>query len=176
MEVIFYIGLIGLVIVIAATHLARWAGSKQLSLEQSFRQTGVLIGSEIKLSYRCEFVVAGRVDQLWSMPGKGYVLVDTKNRQRAVAYPSDQLQLSIYAWLLRRTPRYKDRPIVQTAYVRVPDPSGPASFLPVPLLSDEETEKVIRLAFARRKARPEINPPSCYRCGHCGHFKTCQSL
>lgn len=176
MEVIFYIGLIALVIVIAAIQLARSAGTEQISLEQSFRETGVLIGSEIKLSYRSDFAIAGRVDQLWRVPGSGYVLVDTKNRQRAVAYPSDQLQLSIYAWLLRRTPRYKDRPIAQTAYVRVPDPIGPARFLPVSLLSDEETEKAIRLAFARRKKRPERNPPSCYRCGHCGHFKSCQPV
>ena len=128
MELIFFIGLIGLVVLFTVTQLARFSPPEPLSLEQSFRETGVLVGSEIKLSFRSDIVVSGRMDQLWSVPGTGYVLVDTKNRQRAATYPSDQLQLSIYAWLLRRSPRFQDRPIVETAYVRIPDPNGQAQF------------------------------------------------
>lgn len=147
---------------------------QRIPLDVAFRKYGVLVGSEVRLSHRSDFSVSGRVDQLWMIPDAGYLLVDTKNRTRAQVYDSDRLQLSIYAWLLRRSDRFGDKDVVETGFVRIPSDTEPARFLPVALLSDTETEKIIQTAFARADHGQILNPPRCYRCGHCGHYAACQ--
>lgn len=138
----------------------------EVPLDRALKETGRLIGSEVRLNYRGGFSVSGRADQIWSVPNAGYVLVDTKRRARQEVYKSDRLQLSIYTWLMRRASKFHDQPIMETAFVRFPQADEPAVFLPVELFSDEETETFIRRAFVLSGKIPERNPSQCYRCKH----------
>ena len=169
------IGAVVVVLIIVLQQLAKHLGEQdRIPLDRAFKEHGVLVGSEVRLSFRSDISVAGRVDQLWTVPNAGYLLVDTKNRSRAAVYESDRLQLSIYAWLLRRSERYGDKAVIETGFVRIPVGNGPAKFLPVKLMSDQETEAIIYNAFSLASHRQASNPPRCYRCGHCGHISDCQ--
>ena len=174
MDPILIGAIVVVVIIVLQQFSTRLSYQDRMPLDRAFKEHGVLVGSEVRLSIRSDISVAGRVDQLWTIPNAGYLLVDTKNRSRAAVYDSDRLQLSIYAWLLRRSKRYGDKAIIETGFVRIPEANGPAKFLPVSLMSDQETEAMIYNAFFLARERQASNPPRCYRCGHCGHISDCQ--
>ena len=139
-------------------------------------ENAILIGSEIKLNTTKPFAVRGRVDQVWLVPNKGYILVDTKRRSAIRTYPGDKLQLSVYAWQLRRQERFRNKPVIDTAYIRIPVEDGPAHFAEIALYSDEATENYIHQAFALASRTPKSQARRCYRCRHCGHLNTCKPV
>lgn len=68
------------------------------------------------------------------------------------------------------------KPVLETAYVRVPRGDRPAEFLAVELLSDERTTELIRVAFGKAQAIERGHYTPGYRCRGCGHAGNCPAL
>jgi len=102
----------------------------------------------------------GRVDQVFKLKDGRLLLVDSKDRERVLTYPSDIVQLSTYAIILK----YKGYNVCPTAFIRIPIDNNRAIFIPVKLYSEE----IIISLYNRYKAieRGKITP----RCTCNKHF------
>ena len=82
----------------------------------------------------------GRVDQVFQLKDRRLLLVDTKAREKIRVYPSDIVQLSVYATILKNN-GYELCPF---AYIRLPRESNKVVYLPVKLYSEK---RVIALYY-----------------------------
>ena len=95
----------------------------------------------------------GRVDQVFQLQDGRLLLVDTKNRLRATAYPSDITQLSVYATILKAN-GYQVCPF---ALLRFPRETSPI-YIPVELYPET---KIISLYHRYWKIKNGLLSPTC---------------
>lgn len=141
---------------------AEWEASER---RPALLRKARLVMSEKPIRCRQPVPLHGRVDQVYALKSGELCIVDTKARRIPRVYPSDIIQGSVYAMILRNT----GHTIHGTAYVRQTW-EGRIRYLPYELLSDEQ---VIQLYDHRadllkhpESARLAIHPALCQHCGH----------
>lgn len=104
---------------------------------------------------RCLHPIAlhGKPDQLFRTKDGLYVLVDTKKRDQCRVFTCDQVQLSVYAFILRR----QGHIIHPDGFIRIPFDDGRVAFLPVKLLSDETILKLHKQFLDIKSGRLLVN-------------------
>ncbi|MBL4607584.1 MAG: hypothetical protein JKY01_07125 [Pseudomonadales bacterium] len=95
----------------------------------------------------------GRVDQVFQLQDGRLLLVDTKNRARATAYPSDITLLSVYATILKAN-GYQ---VCPTALLRFPREKDPV-YISIELYSET---KIISLYHRYWKIKYGLLSPTC---------------
>lgn len=76
----------------------------------------------------------GRVDQVFRLDDGRLLILDTKTRSRPNAYPSDIVQISVYALILK----YRGHRVSSVALLRFPNVSGVPVYLPVRLYPEDK--------------------------------------
>lgn len=115
------------------------------------------------------FPLMGRPDLVMQEWGGSLVVHDLKTRPTARVYPSDKLQLALYALLLRKA---TGRKVANYAVVRLVTRSG-MDLRRVELDIGEAQLEALHEAFARAAAHPPLarmtaKPFLCRRCGFNG--------
>ena len=162
METLLLVALAGTALLILAVRSRSALPAPLRGAELHLNETTLHISDPVRLS--------GRPDQVWRSRDGTLVITDTKTRKSHRIYPADTVQLSVYAYLLRRKELAR---VHDTAYVRVPASLG-AKYVPVPLLPDAEIENLHarHAALIRGDSVPETNGTK-QLCHHCGHKPRC---
>ena len=161
-------GVIVLAVLAAAALAVLYVRASQ-ALPASLRGAALHL-NERNLQLAEPIALSGRPDQVWLSRDGALVVTDTKTRRTPRVYDSDIVQLSAYAYMLRRL---EDRPVHPVAYVRTPATLG-SRFVPVDLLPDEAIEALHARyhAVAGGRTDPRCNAGEAL-CGHCGHRPRC---
>lgn len=124
-----------------------------------------LVMSEKPIRCRKPVPLHGRVDQVYALETGELCIVDTKTRRIPRVYPSDRIQGSVYATILRAN----GHRVHKTAYVRQAW-EGRVRYLPYSLLTDGQVVALYHRREALLKspetAQLAIHPALCRGCGH----------
>ena len=129
MKIVFYI------ILVSVIAFARRNRSKHNLLVKARTATpSILHGAKCVLNetniYTTKPVpLHGRVDQVFLLRDGSYLILDTKDREKVKVYPSDVVQLSAYALILK----YRGYKVCAFALLRFPTSNGKAIYRPVRL-------------------------------------------
>lgn len=111
--------------------------------------------SEQNISVRKPTALHGRVDQVFEMKNGRWVVVDTKRRNYNRVFPSDIVQLTVYAVILANN----GHPVVPYGYVRLVNQAGVATYKKVTLFT-ADTVVALReryLALKYNKVSPRCS-------------------
>lgn len=153
---------------LAARSRTAWQSTEPLPAELYGAR---LWASEKPLRCRWPVNLCGRIDQAWRTRDRRIVAVETKYRLKPTIYPADRLQLSLYAFLLRRRPwAWLSRTrIASHGYVRVVTPAG-VTYMQVQLLTDHEAvaacDRYLDLTCRRTAPRAAASPALCRACAY----------
>ncbi|MFC1337329.1 MAG: hypothetical protein G8D89_20865 [gamma proteobacterium symbiont of Clathrolucina costata] len=96
----------------------------------------------------------GRVDQVFKLRDGRLLILDTKVRERVKAYPSDIVQLTVYAIILK----YQGHNVCPFALLRFPLPDNKAAYLYVNLYPES---KIIALYQRYQAIKNRYLKPRC---------------
>jgi hypothetical protein len=134
--------------------------------------TCVFVETELTTTFEGkEFV--GRLDRGYEMSDASFIPLEFKTRKNFKVYDTDIAELSLQAWLLRKTgraARYEGFVVVQHNTTRQ------RKCFKVPLWDDQRCQSQIQrhLAIKEQKAVAQKNKGG--RCFSCGHRLTCNKL
>lgn len=135
-----------------------------------------LVGSEISLRIRVPVALHGDADQVYRTADGRVIVVDTKARMFAKVYPRDIVQVSVYAFMLKRGALPAAASALHEAYgyMRLKTPVG-VSYERVRLLRDQDV-LVLYQRYQALRARRGVAPkfsPSEKRCSYCERRRVC---
>lgn len=111
--------------------------------------------NEQNISVRKPTALHGRVDQVFEMKNGRWVVVDTKRRNYNKVFPSDIVQLTVYAVILANN----GHPVAPYGYIRLVNQAGIANYKKVTLFT-ADTVVALReryLALKYNKASPRCS-------------------
>lgn len=153
---------------------AAWMDTEQMPQELRSAQ---LVLSERHVSIRLPIAIHGDPDQVYRTQDGRLLVVDTKTRFRAKVRSKDIVQLSLYAFMLRRgaVPAATRSLHDVYGYIRFKTPAG-VTYTKVNLLRDGDILRLHRRYSDLRAARAagvKFNPAKA-RCGYCDRRKVCK--
>jgi hypothetical protein len=124
-----------LALVVACAFVLRLKGKQPT--EGNSRIPNILNGAkcvlnEKSISTKWPVPLHGRVDQVFELEDGRWLPLDTKVRERVAVYPSDIVQLSVYALILK----YKGHRVCPFGVLRFPIEDAEPIFVPVKLYSE----------------------------------------
>lgn len=132
--------------------------------------------SEYTLRMDRPLPLVAKVDQVFELPSKELILMETKTRYRNQAYAPDIIELSVQAAVIRHSndPRVKNRTVLPYAYVRIKAPARKPVFIRVDLLNDEQLHHIYqrRLGLQSGKVQP-AGPQDTRICTRCPQKPRC---
>ncbi|MHB8742065.1 MAG: hypothetical protein ACYC9L_02985 [Sulfuricaulis sp.] len=133
---------------------------------------GRLMASEEYFRTRYPKPLGAQVDQVYLTPGGLLVPVETKRRHRKQIQRYDQIELSVQACVLRtaRPSTWLRHAVADYGYVRIVAEGREASYLRVPLLTDDELvrlyERYWRVVQRREQPAPAEHAAICRKCAY----------
>lgn len=151
----------------AALMIATWPRKSWLP-EELRRAEAVWV--EKRLTVEAPFWVVGRLDRVYRLAGGTHTPLEFKNRNTTRLFESDRAQLSLQAWLLRKS----GKPTTEHGWLVVQErKSKQKRALKVDLGDDAYCERLIRRYLAVRDGQLQPVKADDARCNACAHKAIC---